>query len=409
VGSVSRFTRRIFERRRQRRAVRRARRRYVDPVAVERIRRDLSRWRRTAPVRVELSPLVALAELAAWLGDAGRCTRAPRHDWESLLVDVMRAWEAVGVATQAAMPQTQSALQQLRAAQTGTQSTSHGIDAATASLIWTSVHLLRGEVARQGVVSAAITDVLGAANSDQNVEPLRANDDLRWQLSILHDFAEEHGHDWELVAGRIHGALGGEHTGPGLPAQDVAKVLEAAPERGHSVVWVAIDHAYAWGLTGLEPSVQFFDPDWLLAVLKDAPREQLVGRGVPAELTGDPQRRLRRQRQPSNRRLGCCSTLSGQHSSVSIPLEGPAATPWSPKRLNAVFQARNALRAFDSRTVPSQTRSCRKRSSLSFTRAPNLPLYRSGQRFFGERGKPPTASGIKWSSSWWPRVLSLKP
>ena len=38
-----------------------------------------------------------------------------------------------------------------------------------------------------------------------------------------------------------------------------------------------------------------------------------------------------------------------------------------------------------------------------------LALVAFGPEVLGERGEPPTASGIRWSSSYCPRVLSLKP
>jgi hypothetical protein len=102
---------------------------------------------------------------------------------------------------------------------------------------------------------------------------------------------------------------------------------------------------------------------------------------------------------PALRREGARGPIAIAYLAAFAGVVGGPARRQSPKRLKDAFQLRNALRAFDRRIVPSQTRSCRKRSSLSFTRAPHLPAYFSGQRFLGERGEPPTARRIRWSSS----------
>jgi hypothetical protein len=38
------------------------------------------------------------------------------------------------------------------------------------------------------------------------------------------------------------------------------KALNTPPEHGHSIVWLAIDYAYAWGLPP-SPAIELFDGD----------------------------------------------------------------------------------------------------------------------------------------------------
>lgn len=77
----------------------------------------------------------------------------------------------------------------------------------------------------------------------------------------------------------------------GTPAQAIEaahRALGAPPGRGRSIVWLSVDHAWAWG-PSTNPAVQLINGDWLLDVLRqwDGPRD-----GVPPEIAADPQRLL---------------------------------------------------------------------------------------------------------------------
>jgi len=276
----------------------------VDPVVVGRIAPDLSRWQRPAAARAELAPLVALDELEAWLNDAGRSDGGAVDDWASLLADVELSWGSLGRHTVAAMPRLQGVLQRVGAARSGLAARrGRGLDASTKAVLAAAMRDLRGETHGQGVVPGAIADVLVAGEHEQRLDALPPEEDVRWQLVILHGFAQLQGHDWGLAADRLQAALGTAPDADSGPAEDVIRVLDGPPDQGHSVVWVVIDHASAWGPSGLEPVVQLFDADWLIGNLEQTPQHELVERRVPAELAADPEGALTAFRPRLNEQL----------------------------------------------------------------------------------------------------------
>ena len=134
-------------------------------------------------------------------------------------------------------------------------------------------------------LSAAVDDLFAVAK--RNTNPGSLDDETSWHLVLFAVVSEQHGHDWAITADRFRRALEWTHA---QPLEDsikaVHKALNAPPEHSHSIVWLAINHAYAWGLPP-SPAIELFDGDWLLEVLShwEGPRE-----GVPPELAADPKR-----------------------------------------------------------------------------------------------------------------------
>lgn len=135
-----------------------------------------------------------------------------------------------------------------------------------------------------GTLIAAADDLFAAAQASKQPESL--DDEARWRLAILASVGERHGHDWAVVADRTRRALEWTRSqGVEQSTEAVHRALRAPPGRGHSIVWLAVDHAWAWG-PSLNPAIQLFNGDWLLAVLREwkGPRD-----GVPAELAANPE------------------------------------------------------------------------------------------------------------------------
>jgi hypothetical protein len=220
--------------------------------------------------------------LLAWSKDDGRWNPRSTRDWWSLLDDVDASWSRLGLRlTQVAdIDDELAALRDVRAAQAISPADHRSTVGHAACALETAFDA-------PDALIAATDDLFAAAQRSSHPESL--DDETRWRLALLASVGERHGHDWAVIADRIRRAL--EWT-RGQPAEESAeavhRALRAPPGRGHSIVWVAVDHAWVWGPSP-NPAVQLFNGDWLLAVLRDwnGPRE-----GVPPELAADPQRLL---------------------------------------------------------------------------------------------------------------------
>lgn len=237
--------------------------------------------RRTRPTvnPRDLEPAASAQELLAWSQDDGRWNPRATNDWCSLLDDVETAWSRLGPKLKkvADIDTQLDALREVRAggALAGDKRPSVE-DAARA---------LGTAFSNSGALPAAIDDLFEAA--ERSNRPASLDDETRWRLALLASVGEQHGHDWAVVADRFRRSL--QWTGDAPLAESIRavhKTLTAPAGRGHSIVWLAIDHAYAWGQPQ-DSAVQLFDGDWLLAALRDwsGPRD-----GVPPELAADPRR-----------------------------------------------------------------------------------------------------------------------
>jgi hypothetical protein len=233
------------------------------------------------PPRI-LEPAVAAQELLAWSQDDGRWNPRSKRDWQSLLDDVDASWSRLGPRlTQAADVRDQlAALREVRAAPAISGADHRQVVDRAARALETAFDV-------PDAMIAAADDLIAAARQSSHPESL--DDETRWRLALLASVSERHGHDWAVIAYRIRRAL--EWT-RGQPVEESAeavhRALRAPPGRGHSIVWLAVDHAWVWGPSP-NPAVQLINGDWLLAVLREwnGPRE-----GVPAELAADPKRLL---------------------------------------------------------------------------------------------------------------------
>jgi hypothetical protein len=252
-----------------------------DPEWFRGLKSGLSRWKRPAAIGVELEPADVADELAAWVHDESRWTalRSQDRDWRSLLSDAAASWSMLGVHLErmAGARAQVTALQQVLAAPRIREDL-HRSEIETAA-----AHLATA-LDRPGALLAAFEDVLDAAQ--RHARPGSLAPPVLWLLALMASAGERHGHDWAVVADRVRHAV---EWFPDHPFADridsVRRTLQSEPEQGHSIVWLSVDHASAWGPSPV-PAVELFDGDWLLAVLREwnGPRDD-----VPSELAADPE------------------------------------------------------------------------------------------------------------------------
>jgi hypothetical protein len=252
----------------------------VRPRWLIRLAASLSRWRRPAAHLRDLEPAVAAQELLAWSQDDGRWNSRVARDWRSLLDDVDGSWSRLGPRlTHAANVGDQlAALREVRAART--------ICAADhRSTIGGAARALEMAFDAPAALAAAVDDLFAAA--ERSAQPDSLDGETQWRLALLASVGERQGHDWAVIADRVQRALEftrGRPVAHSLTA--VHRALRAPAGRGHSIVWLAVNHAWVEHQSS-DPAVRLFDGDWLLAVLRNwsGPRE-----GVPPELAADPSR-----------------------------------------------------------------------------------------------------------------------
>ncbi len=225
----------------------------------------------------DLDPVVIAQELLAWCQDDGRWDPRAAKDWQSLLDDVDAAWSRLGprlthvcnVGTRLAV------LREVRDSGTSLVTSRQAVEDAA--------HVLETAFDGPAALSAAVDDLFEAAK--RNTNPGSLDDETSWYLVLFASVSERHGHDWAITADRFRRALEWTRQQPlDESIEAVHKAIDTAPEHGRSIVWLAIDHAYAWGQPP-SPAIELFDGDWLLAVLRnwDGPRD-----GVPPELSANP-------------------------------------------------------------------------------------------------------------------------
>lgn len=244
-----------------------------------RLTASLSRWQRPAVHPRSLEPAVAARELLVWSQDEGRWSPQTTRDWPSLLDDVDASWSRLGprLAQAVGIEDQLIGLREVRAAGK-IQAADHR------STIGSAARALETAFDARNALTAAVDDLFAAAERSRH--PGSLDEETRWRLALLASVGERHGHDWAVIADRVRRAL--ELT-TGRPAPEsvstVHRALGTPAAHGHSVVWLAIDHAWSWGPSP-NPAVQLINGDWLLAVLCEwrGPRD-----GVPAELAADPQ------------------------------------------------------------------------------------------------------------------------
>jgi hypothetical protein len=244
-----------------------------------RLTSNLNRWQRPLAGPRNLDPAVAAQELLAWTQDDGRWNPRAQRDWQSLLDDVDASWSRLGplLAQAADVDDYLVALRSVRAAPI--------ISAADhRSTVDRAARALETAFDDPEALIAAFDDLFAAAQ--QNSHPDSLDDETRWRLALLASVGVRNGHDWGVIAERVQRALQWTTGKPVAESADaVHRALRTPPGDGHSIVWLAVDHAWSWGASP-NPSVQLINGDWLLAVLRDwdGPRE-----GVPDELAADPQ------------------------------------------------------------------------------------------------------------------------
>jgi hypothetical protein len=252
-----------------------------------RLRGAISRWQRPTSGRAELEPYVALTELESWLSDSAQTRRGNRDDWMSLLDDVVAAWSAVGPTVHNGLPRLLDLVSEVTGV-CGPEATwpRHGIAESERAMLESKVAALRAGLYQPQLLVAALQDAIDAVRRWPHATPPdSAVDDLEWQLAFLAALGDLQGHDWAVLGGRLSEALDIERTGDAERRLAVARrSLATPPDTGHSIVWMAFNHAWAWGLRGLEPTVRFFDADWLLQNLEHWEESDHRHEGIPAEI-----------------------------------------------------------------------------------------------------------------------------
>jgi len=145
---------------------------------------------------------------------------------------------------------------------------------------------LREEMTSPGVRGAALDDAVETAKRwPQAVEPDAAVDDVEWQLAFLAAVGDLQGHDWAIIGGRLSDALNLKRADDAEGRLALARrALETSPATGHSVVWMAFNHAWASTLHELEPSLRLFDADWLLGNLEHWEESGHRHEAIPTEI-----------------------------------------------------------------------------------------------------------------------------
>ena len=226
-----------------------------------------------------LEPSLVTRELLAWAEDAGRWDPRAHRDLCSLIDDVQRSWSRLGPRL-GTVANLEAALDDLGELREITRDA--GARQRTAVRV---ADALEAALSAPEAIRAALEDMFEAARSSR--QPGSLDEESRWRLVLLAGVTEARGHDWAVIADRLRHSLGHSRSRTLNESLEAScRALEVPPAHGHSIVWIAIDHAHAWGQppTGV---VQLFDGDWLLGVLRqwDGRRE-----GVPPELAAYPQR-----------------------------------------------------------------------------------------------------------------------
>lgn len=239
----------------------------------------LNRGRRPPSHPQHLEPHLVAEELLAWAQDDGRWDRRAAKDWYSLLGDVHDAWSKLGPRL-TVLADVGADLQALRAVRA-----ERSIVAADRPTVQAAARALETAFDRPGALSAAVEDLFEAAQ--RSTRPGSLDEETRWRFALLAAIGERQGHDWALIADRVRQAVQSSRARPLADCMNSVKVaVESHSGHGHSIVWLAVDHAHGWGQPN-DTVIQIFDGDWLLPVLREwsGPRE-----GVPAELAADPRR-----------------------------------------------------------------------------------------------------------------------
>ncbi len=198
------------------------------------------------------------------------------RDWPALLEDSLLSWQSVGPGL-VATPGVVEALQTLR----GVVSTNRITERNHRPIVVDACTALRATLDSPASLQVAFADAVDAARTEPGSV---ASPNTEWALAVLADVIEANGRDWGVVAQGIRDTFENFHdSGPSL-SDLVDPVLAAQPEKGQSVVWLPVDHAYAWG-PAADPAVQLFEGDWLLAVLQEFDGQRA---DVPDELAADP-------------------------------------------------------------------------------------------------------------------------
>ena len=216
-------------------------------------------------------------ELFAWSQDDGRWNSRAKRDWQSLLDDVDVSWSRLGprLAEAVSVEKELEALHEVSAARAIT-ATDHR------STVDRVARVLETAFDGPDALVAAADDVFAAAQHSSHPESL--DDETRWRLALLASVGERQGHDWAVMADRLRRAL--EWT-RGQPSEElrqaVNRAMRARPGRGHSIVWLGIDHAWVWGPSP-NRAVQLVNGDWLLEVLRHWKDPATTSRGRNSRL-----------------------------------------------------------------------------------------------------------------------------
>lgn len=230
---------------------------------------------------------MALSELEAGLEDENQPLRGNTDDWASLLVDFLLSWAELGSEGLRLL----SRLPPLRDAASAAHDTlvrrrGAGLDPADRVRLQSSAAALRADLRQPDLLPAIFHDAATAAKAWPHLtEPPRARDDIEWQLAFLAGVGELQGHDWAVLGARLAQALNLDREPTGEARMQVARrALQTPPATGHSVVWMVFDHASAWGVRNLEPTVTFFDADWLLPNLEHWEESGQLHGNIPPEI-----------------------------------------------------------------------------------------------------------------------------
>lgn len=242
----------------------------------ERLMACLGPWKRPDSGSLNLEPTVIARELLVWARDDGRWNPQANRDWLSLLEDLDVSWTQLGPRL-AEVANVNSELEALRTV-AATSPDHRRVVTAAAEILESA---LRGSDA----LVAAFDDLVDAVRREGRPGP--ANHGTQWRLALFASVAEQSGYDWGIAANRVRYSMEAvtRRSDHGL-LQAARNALTRPPEQGHSIVWLAVNHAYTWG-SSPNPTVQLFNGEGLLAVLENwtGPRD-----GVPPELASNPTR-----------------------------------------------------------------------------------------------------------------------
>lgn len=222
----------------------------------DRLMACLGPWKRPDSGSLNLEPAVIARELLVWARDDGRWNPQANRDWLSLLEDLDVSWTQLGPRL-AEVANVKSELEALR--------TVAAISPAHRDVVTAAAEILKSALSGPNALVAAFDDLVDAVRREGSPGPPKS--ETQWRLALFASVAEQSGYDWSIAANRVRYSMEAVTRRSDHDLLQAARnALTRPPDQGHSIVWIAVNHAHTWGPSP-NPTVQLFNGEWLLAVV----------------------------------------------------------------------------------------------------------------------------------------------